>query len=275
MEQQTLSIAKARIICQLNARTSVLAAANPIESQWNPKKKKTTIENIQVPHTLLSKFDLIFLMLDPQDEAYDRCLAHHLVSLYYQSEEQVEEEFLDMAVLKDYITYADSTIMPRLSKEASQALIEAYVDMRKIGSSQGMVSAYPQQLESLIYLAEAHAKVRFSNKVEAIDVKEAKRLHREALKQSATDPQTGIVDISILTTGMSATSRKWKQELAEALKKLILSNGKTPALNYQQLFEAIWGQSDIAITKDMFEEALHAFADDNFLTVTGKTVHLL
>ncbi|KAK2094809.1 DNA replication licensing factor, mcm4 component [Saguinus oedipus] len=288
MEQQTLSIAKAGIICQLNARTSVLAAANPIESQWNPKK--TTIENIQLPHTLLSRidreqrctvdealkrFDLIFLMLDPQDEAYDRRLAHHLVALYYQSEEQAEEELLDMAVLKDYIAYAHSTIMPRLSEEASQALIEAYVDMRKIGSSRGMVSAYPRQLESLIRLAEAHAKVRFSNKVEAIDVEEAKRLHREALKQSATDPRTGIVDISILTTGMSATSRKRKEELAEALKKLILSKGKMPALKYQQLFEDIRGQSDIAITKDMFEEALRALADDDFLTVTGKTVRLL
>ncbi|XP_073085591.1 DNA replication licensing factor MCM4 isoform X2 [Manis javanica] len=273
MEQQTLSIAKAGIICQLNARTSVLAAANPIESQWNPRK--TTIENIQLPHTLLSRFDLIFLMLDPQDEAYDRRLAHHLVALYYRSEEQEAEEFMDMAVLKDYIAYAHSTVMPRLSQEASQALIEAYVDMRKIGSSRGMVSAYPRQLESLIRLAEAHAKVRFSNKVEAIDVEEAKRLHREALKQSATDPRTGIVDIAILTTGMSATSRKRKEELAEALKKLILSKGKTPALKYQQLFEDIRGQSDIAITKDMFEEALRVLADDDFLTVTGKTVRLL
>uniref|UniRef100_A0A8C3GC65 DNA replication licensing factor MCM4 n=1 Tax=Cyclopterus lumpus TaxID=8103 RepID=A0A8C3GC65_CYCLU len=123
MEQQTLSIAKAGIICQLNARTSVLAAANPIESQWNPKK--TTIENIQLPHTLLSRFDLIFLMLDPQDEAYDRRLAHHLVSLYYQSEEQLEEEFLDMAMLRDYIAYARTYINPKLSEEASQALIEA------------------------------------------------------------------------------------------------------------------------------------------------------
>ncbi|XP_036686336.1 DNA replication licensing factor MCM4 isoform X2 [Balaenoptera musculus] len=233
MEQQTLSIAKAGIICQLNARTSILAAANPVESQWNPKK--TTIENIQLPHTLLSRFDLIFLMLDPQDEAYDRRLAHHLVSLYYQSEEQAQEEVLDMAVLKDYIAYAHGAVLPRLSQDASQALIE----------------------------------------VEAIDVEEAKRLHREALKQSATDPRTGIVDISILTTGMSATSRKRKEELAEALKKLILSKGKTPALKYQQLFEDIRGQSDIAITKDMFEEALRALADDDFLTVTGKTVRLL
>uniref|UniRef100_A0A669QX14 DNA replication licensing factor MCM4 n=1 Tax=Phasianus colchicus TaxID=9054 RepID=A0A669QX14_PHACC len=273
MEQQTLSIAKAGIICQLNARTSILAAANPIESQWNPKK--TTIENIQLPHTLLSRFDLIFLMLDPRDEAYDRRLARHLVSLYYQSEERLEEEYMDMAVLRDYIAFARGYINPRLSEEASQALIEAYVDMRKIGSGRGMVSAYPRQLESLIRLAEAHAKVRFSEKVETIDVEEAKRLHREALKQSATDPRTGIVDISILTTGMSATARKRKEELAQALKKLIQSKGKTPALKYQQLFEDLRAQSDTAVTKEMFEEALRALADDDFLTVTGKTVRLL
>ncbi|XP_078073193.1 DNA replication licensing factor MCM4 [Mustelus asterias] len=273
MEQQTLSIAKAGIICQLNARTSILAAANPVESQWNPKK--TTIENIQLPHTLLSRFDLIFLMLDPQDEAYDRRLAHHLVSLYYQSEEQMEEEYLDMAVLRDYIAYGRTYIHPRLSEEASQSLIEAYVNMRKVGGGRGMVSAYPRQLESLIRLAEAYAKVRFSEKVENIDVEEAKRLHREALKQSATDPRTGIVDISILTTGMSATARKRKEELAEALKKFIQSKGKTPAMKYQKLFEDMRSQSDVAITKDMFEEALRALADEDFLTVTGKTVRLL
>ncbi|KAF4095643.1 DNA replication licensing factor MCM4 [Onychostoma macrolepis] len=273
MEQQTLSIAKAGIICQLNARTSVLAAANPVESQWNPKK--TTIENIQLPHTLLSRFDLIFLMLDPQDEAYDRRLAHHLVSLYYQSEEQIEEEYLDMSMLKDYIAFARTSVHPRLNEEASQALIEAYVDMRKIGSGRGMVSAYPRQLESLIRLAEAHAKVRFSNKVETIDVEEAKRLHREALKQSATDPRTGFVDISILTTGMSATARKRKEEVAQALKKLIQSKGKTPAMKYQQLFDDLRGQSEAAITKDMFDEALRALADEDYLTVTGKTVRLL
>ncbi|TSL82584.1 DNA replication licensing factor mcm4 [Bagarius yarrelli] len=243
MEQQTLSIAKAR-------RTS-----------WNPKK--TTIENIQLPHTLLSRFDLIFLMLDPQDEVYDRRLAHHLVSLYYQSEEQVQEEYLDMAVLKDYIAYARTYINPRLSEEASQALIEAYVDMRKIGSGRGMVSAYPRQLESLIRLAEAHAKVRFSEKVESIDVEEAKRLHREALKQSATDPRTGFVDISILTT------------VAQALKKLIQSKGKTPTMKYQQLFDDLRAQSEAAITRDMFDEALRALTDEDFLTVTGKTVRLL
>ena len=76
------------------------------------------------PSPCLLRFDLIFLMLDPQDEAYDRRLAHHLVSLYYQSEEEAQEEGMDMAVLRDYIAYAHSTVMPRLSQDASQALIE-------------------------------------------------------------------------------------------------------------------------------------------------------
>lgn len=91
MEQQTLSIAKAGIICQLNARTSILAAANPCESQWN--KNKTIIENIQLPHTLMSRFDLIFLMLDPHNELFDKRLAEHLVSLYFHSE-MTEDEIM-------------------------------------------------------------------------------------------------------------------------------------------------------------------------------------
>ena len=100
MEQQTLSIAKAGIICQLNARTSILAAANPVHSKWNPQQ--TVTENIQLPPTLMSRFDLVFLILDPQDEAYDKKLASHLVRLYYNKDEaqQREEEMFEMQHLR-------------------------------------------------------------------------------------------------------------------------------------------------------------------------------
>merc|ERR550519_1107413 len=191
MEQQTLSIAKAGIICQLNARTSILAAANPIESQWN--KNKTIIENIELPHTLLSRFDLIFLILDPQDELYDRRLANHLVSLYHSDcgESELDQQLLDLNILKDYILYAKTFVEPKLSEEAGQSLIQTCVEMRKTGSGRGQVSAYPRQLESLIRLSEAHAKVRLSSVVEQIDVDEAYRLYREALKQAAVDPSSG------------------------------------------------------------------------------------
>ena len=81
----------------------------------------------------------------------------------------------DMNTLKDYIAYARAYVHPRISEVAAQAFIEAYVEMRKVGSGRGHVSAYPRQLESLIRLAEAHAKMRLSNSVDAEDVQEARR----------------------------------------------------------------------------------------------------
>ncbi|KAK9745191.1 MCM P-loop domain [Popillia japonica] len=268
MEQQTLSIAKAGIICQLNARTSILAAANPHESQWN--KNKTIIENVQLPHTLLSRFDLIFLILDPQNELFDRRLAKHLVSLYYRTREQEEDEILDMSILRDYIAYAKEHVHPKLGEEASQRLIQAYVDMRKVGSGRGQISAYPRQLESLIRLAEAHAKVRFSQTVTVEDVEEAYRLHREALKQSATDPLSGKIDVGILTTGLSSAARKRRVELAQSVKKLIELKGKVPTINYQKLYAEV-KENWATTTREQFEDALKDLQDDGLIAVAGKT----
>ena len=143
------------------------------------------MENIQLPHTLLSRFDLIFLILDPQDEVFDRRLGRHLVSLYYRSQEATNEENLDMGLLRDYLAYAKQTFHPKLTEEAGTLLTQSYVKMRQIGSGRGQITAYPRQLESLIRLAEAHARMRFSHHVEVVDVEEATRLQREALKQSA------------------------------------------------------------------------------------------
>ena len=80
MEQQTVSVAKAGIICTLNARTAILAAANPVNSKYDPKL--SVVENIKLPPTLLSRFDLIYLILDKQNDTTDRRLANHIVSLY-------------------------------------------------------------------------------------------------------------------------------------------------------------------------------------------------
>lgn len=268
MEQQTLSIAKAGIICQLNARTSILAAANPVDSQW--AKNKTIIENIQLPPTLLSRFDLIFLMLDPQDSNFDRRLARHLVSLYHKTPEQSQDQQLDMEVLKEYIAYAKAACHPKISEDAGQMLIDAYVDMRRIGNRKGQVSAYPRQLESLIRLSESHAKVRLSDKVEAEDVEEAKRLHREALKQSAVDPSTGKIDVGIISTGLSNAGRQRKIEIAAALKKLLES--KT-AQNHQfnRILQEFKENNQYQITRELFEDVLKELQDQGFLMMQGKT----
>ncbi len=80
MEQQTVSVAKAGIIATLNARTSVLACANPVGSRYNPRI--SVIENIQLPPSLLSRFDLVYLMLDKANESMDKQLARHLMALF-------------------------------------------------------------------------------------------------------------------------------------------------------------------------------------------------
>lgn len=80
-----------------------------------------------------------------------------------------------MSVMRDYVSYARTYVHPKLTEESSQMLVQAYVEMRKVGSARGMISAYPRQLESLIRLSEAHARMRFSQKVEPVDVEEAKR----------------------------------------------------------------------------------------------------
>ena len=270
MEQQTLSIAKAGIIAQLNARTSILAAANPIDSQWNAKR--TIVENIQLPHTLMSRFDLIFLMLDPQDEVYDRRLGRHLVSLYYRSDDQASEEQLDMSVLRDYLVHAKQTYNPKLSDEAGNQLIQSYVRMRQVGSGRGQITAFPRQLESLIRLAEAHAKLRFSHTVDLVDVEEASRIHREALKQSATDPLSGKIDVSILTTGQSEGTRKRRLLVKTALKSVIDKRpGKAQTLNYLKTWNDLKENSDVMVTRDMFEDALKDLSDDGAITLTGRT----
>lgn len=254
MEQQTLSIAKAGIICQLNARTSILAAANPSESQWN--KNKNIIDNVHLPHTLLSRFDLIFLMLDPQDELFDKRLATHLVSLYYVTQEEEEDTIFDMSVLRDYLAYSQEHIQPKLSEEAQQRLVQAYVDMRKIGAGRGQISAYPRQLESLIRLSEAHAKVRMSTVVEVLDVEEAWRLHREALKQSATDPLSGKIDVGILTTGLSSAARQKRAELVGIIKEYLKKKDKTPTVGYQKLFMEIKEGSQVVSHLQMFVDSI-------------------
>lgn len=153
-----------------------------------------------------------------------------------------------MGILRDYLAYAKEHLHPTISEAAHQRLISVYVDMRKIGSGRGQISAYPRQLESLIRLSEAHAKVRLSNRVEVQDVDEAWRLHREALKQSATDPLSGKIDVGILTTGLSEASRKKRADLIGVIRDQLKKKGGVPTVPYQKLFTDIRESSEIVST---------------------------
>lgn len=224
MEQQTVSIAKAGIIATLNARTSILASANPVESRYNPSL--SVVENIQLPPTLLSRFDLIYLILDAPNVSNDRQLAQHLVGLYYETPNVVQPP-LDHGLLRDYIAYARENIHPELSDLASRELIAAYIEMRRGGSGGSggrgrTITATPRQLESLIRLSESLARMKYKTVVTRDDVREAVRLMKVATQAAATDPRTGRIDMDMITTGRSTAEREMEENLAASLKELLV-----------------------------------------------------
>jgi len=225
MEQQTVSIAKAGIISSLNARTSILASANPVESRYNPNL--SVVENIKLPPTLLSRFDLIYLILDAPNPDSDRKLAQHLVGLYYEKPSIVKPP-LDTHLLKDYIDYAREHIHPRLSDEASEELLNSYLELRNPpGGNVGnngtrTISATPRQLESLIRTSEALAKMRYSSVVSRADAREAVRLLKVATQAAATDPRTGRIDMDMINTGRTEVEREMGENLYLGLKEFLV-----------------------------------------------------
>jgi DNA replication licensing factor MCM4 len=223
MEQQTISIAKSGIVCSLNARTAVLAAANPKESRYNPKR--SIIYNIMLPPPLLSRFDLIFIMLDTSTESQDRELAKHILTLYVGDHEKNKSKNLNLEsqkFLAKYIAYARMNCKPIITDEAEAELIRGYIDMRRQGVSKNIITATPRQLESMIRISEALAKMRLSDIVEIPDVTEAIRLIRVATQQAAVDPVTGQIDMNLITTGYSSFVKQKISRITEAIEKIMV-----------------------------------------------------
>ncbi|EFJ16648.1 hypothetical protein SELMODRAFT_445155 [Selaginella moellendorffii] len=275
MEQQTVSVAKAGIIATLNARTSVLACANPSGSRYNARL--SVIDNIQLPPTLLSRFDLIYLVLDKPDEQTDRRLARHLVALHYEDPEVELLEALDLPTIAAYITYARQRIHPKLSNEAAERLIEGYVNMRRRGNFPGsrkkVITATPRQLESLIRISEALARMRFSETVDECDTVEALRLLDVALQQSATDHSTGIIDMDLITTGVSASERTRRENVVSSVKVFIMDRIQAgSSLRITELFEDIRANVNQEMSLQDLKTALNTLMTEGFVSVLGDNV---
>lgn len=277
MEQQTVSIAKAGIIASLNARTSVLACANPTGSRYNPRL--SVIDNIHLPPTLLSRFDLIYLILDKADEQTDRRLARHIVALHFEDPESTQHDTIDLPTLTAYLSYARKHIHPELSDEAAEELTRGYVEMRRRGnfpgSSKKIITATPRQLESLIRLSEALARMRFSEWVEKRDVVEAFRLLEVALQQSATDHATGTIDMDLITTGISASERMRREQLLTATRNLIMEKMQLggPSVRTLELLEELKKQSSGGeFHLNDLRNALATLASEGFVSVHGDSV---
>jgi DNA replication licensing factor MCM4 len=275
MEQQTVSIAKAGIIASLNARTSVLACANPSESRYNPRL--SVIDNIHLPPTLMSRFDLIYLILDKADEQTDRRLAKHIVSLHFENPEVVEHQVLDLPTLVAYISYARN-IQPQLSDEAAEELTRGYVEMRKRGNSPGsrkkVITATARQIESLIRLSEALARMRFSEEVGVGDVREAFRLLEVAMQQSATDHATGTIDMDLIMTGVSASERQRRDNLVAAVRNLMMEKMQIggPSMRMTELLEEVRKQSSMEVHLHDIRVALGTLMSEGSALIHGESV---
>ncbi|KAI8093568.1 MCM2/3/5 family-domain-containing protein [Halteromyces radiatus] len=271
MEQQTISVAKAGIITTLNARTSICACANPIGSRWN--KNLSVPGNLDLPPPLLSRFDLLYLILDQVDEDADRRLANHLVSLYMEDVPSTAGlDIIPVETLSKYISYARSKIQPVLTEEAGRHLVDLYVELRKQGQDRGgrekRVTATTRQLESMIRMSEAHARMRLSEFVEVDDVKEASRLLRAAIKDYATDPKTGRIDMDLILMGTASHERHLQEDLIRELRTMI-TNQEQSQVSYQKLFNDFNSQSSVPVDNKSFDEAIRAMESQGDIRVTG------
>ncbi|KAJ8549855.1 hypothetical protein K7X08_033562 [Anisodus acutangulus] len=191
MEQQTISITKAGIQATLNARTSILAAANPTGGRYD--KTKPLKYNVALPPAILSRFDLVYVMIDDPDDTTDYNIAHHIVRVHQRRENPVDPPF-STAQVKRYIMYA-KTLKPELTAKARELMVESYVALRRGDTAPGSRVAYRmtvRQLEALIRLSEAIARSHLDTQVEPRHVRIATRL----LKTSIISVESSVIDLS-------------------------------------------------------------------------------
>ena len=193
MEQQTCSVAKGGIVATLNARTSILAAANPLYGKYDPFKNIT--ENVNLPIPLLTRFDIIYVIRDIPEKEKDHRVASHILELHRESE-STGQYLIDIDLFSKYLAYS-KTMEPKLTVEAIDKIRDYYMKMRNV-ESDGMITVTPRQLEGLVRLATARSKVLLKDYVDSDDAERAIYLIQTMLETAGVDVNTGRVDLGVL-----------------------------------------------------------------------------
>jgi replicative DNA helicase Mcm len=237
MEQQEISVAKAGINATLKSRCALLAAANPKLGRFD--EFIPMHEQINMPPALLSRFDLIFSILDKPNRETDTALASHILRTHKSGEvneniirsensKHTEEERDDLMenvmpiftpeFIRKYVAYAKRNIFPVMTDDASEVLKNYYVDFRS--SSEDSVPFTPRQLEAFVRLAEASARVRLSEEATVEDAKKAISIIDQYLRRVGMDRETGKFDIDIIATGISHTQQSRMRTIIDIIQKL-------------------------------------------------------
>ncbi|GAB6286110.1 MAG: minichromosome maintenance protein MCM [Methanoregula sp.] len=240
MEQQTISVAKAGITATLKSRCALLGAANPKYGRFDMYGDIS--DQINMPPSLLSRFDLIFIMTDQPEQKRDLAIAEHILKAHTVGEliaqhkktpiPGVTDEYIlqqlkpvmpdiEPVLFRKYVAYAKRSCFPLLSPEAKEALVTYYLKLRGIAAPNKPVPVTARQLEALVRLGEASARIRLSDKIELADAERVIHIVDACLRQIAYDAKTGNFDIDKVVTGIS----KEKRDIVRVIKDAIRDTG--------------------------------------------------
>ncbi|MFB0504461.1 MAG: minichromosome maintenance protein MCM [Candidatus Bathyarchaeia archaeon] len=240
MEQHTISVAKGGIVATLNARAAILAAANPSLGRYEPYR--TVADNISLPITILSRFDLIFILRDVPEKEHDARMTEHILTLHRRGG-VLQEPSIPQDLLRKYISYA-KIVTPVLTPDSVERLKEFYLAMRQASESEGTpIAITARQLESLVRIAEARARAALRTEILAEDAEAAIAIMRRSLEEVGIDVSSRKFDIDIIMTGKPKSLRDKLRAILSALAEM---EKETGIVERSALLETLRTEFDIS-----------------------------
>ncbi len=224
MEQQTISVAKAGINARLNSRCALLGAANPKHGRF--ETHENIFRQIDLPSPLISRFDLIFAIMDKPDKDKDLEIARHILKVHHSGElimneremdvDKVLEPYFTKEFMRKYIAHAKN-ISPIMTDECMQKIEDFFMDIRSSGMDTDTIPITARQLESLVRLSEASARLHLRKKVISEDAERAINVTRYFLNQVASSD--GVWDIDLVASGISQSERTLLHEITNIIRE--------------------------------------------------------
>ncbi|XP_074144000.1 DNA helicase MCM8 isoform X1 [Sminthopsis crassicaudata] len=304
MEQQSISLAKAGIVCNLPARTSIIAAANPVGGHYN--KAKTVSENLKIGSALLSRFDLVFILLDTPNEDHDHLLSEHVMAIRAGKKKTVSSatvsrmstqdsntsllevvsdkplserlkvspgENLDPIphyLLRKYVGYSRQYVHPKLSPEAAQILQNFYLELRKQTQRLNGTPITTRQLESLIRLTEARTRLELRERATKEDAEDIVEIMKYSMLGTYSD-EFGNLDFERSQHGSGMSNRSAAKRFISAL-NTIAERTYNNLFQYQQLRQI---SKELNIQVADFENFINSLNDQGYLLKKGPKIYQL
>ncbi|KAL1488055.1 hypothetical protein ABEB36_015424 [Hypothenemus hampei] len=271
MEQQSISLAKAGTVCCLPVRPTILVAANPVGGHYD--KSKTVAENIKIGSPMLSRFDLVFILLDQPDEELDKHLSNHILAGHSSnllSKTSFKNSLLSHKTFRKYIAYAQKYVHPSLTSQAKTLLKEFYIELRQEYNNGSRTPVTTRQLQSLIRLTQARAKAELREEATEEDALHVIDIMKHCLKDIFTDGE-GCLDTTRSSMGSGMSYKTKVMRIVEILQKRSLSTSQSQ-FTLQEIKEVA---ETAGIPKTKFNHALESLNVQGFLLNKGGNVYQL